>query len=267
MKKTILPALAMLIVAAVMLSTASYAWFAISSNVTAEGMNVTIKSESEYLLIMPVALDFEAPEADTQEYQNVLTQIRTTNKYTATGTTTDSTDIYPAAHEADLTAADFATIGNWYTALGAKASESTIKENSKTVLTTYDKYVVRYKYLVSMAQGSTAKTGLWINSVDITSKDGLTQNQTINPVKVVVVCGDKFYECGYSNDGVKTPLPGGGQAGLFTGAINENVFYEIDVYVYYDGNHKDVFTDNFVNIDSAMISVSFTTTDPAAQQN
>ena len=54
MKKTILPALAMLIVAAVMLSTASYAWFAMSNTATASDMKVNIKTDSSFLMISNV---------------------------------------------------------------------------------------------------------------------------------------------------------------------------------------------------------------------
>ena len=51
MKKTILPALAMLIISAVMLSTASYAWFAMSTEVSAENMQVSITSDAANLVI------------------------------------------------------------------------------------------------------------------------------------------------------------------------------------------------------------------------
>lgn len=261
MKKTILPALAMLIVAAVMLSTASYAWFAISSNVTAEGMNVTIKSESEYLLIMPVNSTYDATEANKTQ---VLADIRGINKFSAEGIAIGSTALYPAAHKTGMTAADIETLSttntsSWYTAIAANAGESDMKEGSEKYLDSLNNYVVKYRYIVSMAQGSTPKTGLWIDGIDIGFATTKGLDDTINPVKVIVTCGSNLYEHGKDNStNVMSTIP----TTAFAGEIDENIFYEFDVYVFYDGNHPDVFTDNFIDLVGATISISLTTTNP-----
>ena len=47
--RKLIPALVMLLVSAIMLSTASYAWFASSYNVTAEEMHVKVKSNARFL--------------------------------------------------------------------------------------------------------------------------------------------------------------------------------------------------------------------------
>ena len=50
--RKLIPALAMLLVSAVMMSTASFAWFSMNTSVTASGMSVTAKNESKYLQII-----------------------------------------------------------------------------------------------------------------------------------------------------------------------------------------------------------------------
>lgn len=48
--KKIIPALVMLLVSAVLLSTASYAWFSMNTTVTATGMQVTVKAPTSLLI-------------------------------------------------------------------------------------------------------------------------------------------------------------------------------------------------------------------------
>ena len=258
MKKTILPALAMLIVAAVMLSTASYAWFAISSDVTAQNMNVTIKSESEYLLIMSVDKDYETDDKD-----EVLADIRDTvnhNKFKDDGIAIGTTTIAPAAHHA-TTAADFADFSKWYTATGAVPGFSDMNDAGEQTLTKLDGYVVKYRYIVAMAKGSSPKDGIWLKAVQVVdTTPGV--NTTIKPIKVVITCGDVFYEYGYTDDATGNPFALS-TANFTAGAeVNDTVFFEFNVYVYYDGNHSAVTTDNFANISPANVAISLTTTNP-----
>ena len=258
MKKTILPALAMLIVAAVMLSTASYAWFAMRSEVSATDMTVSVKSESEYMLIMAVGADYVTTDAAT-----VLSDIRTQNVYTVQGQAIGDKIVAPAAH-VTTDAAGFASPASWYTAVGAASNAATANDSTKTVLSNLNGYVVRYRYIVAMAEGSNPKDGAWLKNVEVLPQTTISGNQTIDPVKVVVTCGTNYYEFGHTDDGVAFAQRAGGAANLFTGELNDNTFYEVMVYVYYDGNHAKLYTDNFANIVPAKVSISLTTTDPAA---
>ena len=49
--KKLIPALCMLLIAAALLGTSTYAWFSMNSSVTAEGMTINAKSESIFLQI------------------------------------------------------------------------------------------------------------------------------------------------------------------------------------------------------------------------
>ena len=49
--KKLIPALCMLLVAAVLMGTSTFAWFSMNDQVTATGMQVVVKSDNTYLLI------------------------------------------------------------------------------------------------------------------------------------------------------------------------------------------------------------------------
>ena len=255
LSRTILPALAMLVIATVMLSTASFAWFAISSDVTAQNMTVSIKSESEYLLIKSVPEDY-----DTSDTETVLTDIRSTNSFTANGEAIGTTNIAPAAHHA-TTAADFADFNKWYTATGAVSNSSAMNDAGEQTLTKLDGYVVKYRYIVAMAKGSNPKDGIWLKAVQVVDTTP-GANTTIKPIKVVITCGDVFYEYGYTDDATGAAFALSTDNFTAGATVDDTVFYEFDVYVYYDGNHSAVTTDNFANISPANVAISLTTTNP-----
>lgn len=69
MKQTrkLIPALVMLLISAIMLSTSSYAWFASRLNVEANNMNVQVTSDARFLQIKNISGEYgiEAPGANT----------------------------------------------------------------------------------------------------------------------------------------------------------------------------------------------------------
>ena len=66
--KKLIPALALLLVSAVLMSTASYAWFSMNNKVTVTGMEVTTKVSSNLLI---------APANDEAQFTTKLAQTRT----------------------------------------------------------------------------------------------------------------------------------------------------------------------------------------------
>lgn len=71
--KKLIPALALLLVSAVMLATSSFAWFSMNTSVTVTGMSVTAKV-NDNLQIAPTTVDGTAKEADSAfKYGYVMT--------------------------------------------------------------------------------------------------------------------------------------------------------------------------------------------------
>ena len=246
MSKTILPALAMLIVSAVMLSTASFAWFAMNSSVEANGMEVNVKSDSMYLYIA-------AAEDDTTELTS--TQVINNGGVSDAGIPLDYvtdegnkvylTDLYPAAIEAGVnTLAALNTPGSWYTASATSPDASTMDTNSKKNLTSFGNYVVRYKYYLTLAEGSNPVSDLRITNFNLAVANG----KSVLPVKVVIASAAGIEQLDTSDNGNGTSF------NLLSTPLEENAVACFYVFVYYDGNETTVNTNNLDNIAAAEIT-------------
>ncbi len=227
--KKIIPALVMLLVSAVMMATASFAWFAMNQSVDANGMSVNIKSDSIYLLI--------------SSDKTTVEEIQTQNQTVASGVTTDSLDLYPTAHKADATAAEIATVGNWYTK-AADSVSSSASTKAEVPLTTFENYVVRYNYYLTLAEGSNDATNLKITEFTIAaSGDSAATGDalTVAPVRAILVCGTKVIELNSLTDvAALDPL---------AATVTDDAVTTVTVYLYYDGNDAAVYTNNIINLE------------------
>ena len=282
MSKTILPALAMLLVSAVMLSTASFAWFALSETVTANNMTVSIKSDSLYLLIAAVN-DETAGGADKVETAVLTAQQLQTYKTgdsgekvgstSAEGYAIGETDIYPAAfyqkdgfmgkdNSGDRTVGvtkgtDLANAAIWYTATAQNADTSGMITDSDKPLTSFDGYVVRYRYYVTLDKGSNPMDILRISNLSITDAQA-DDGTVLDPVTVVVACGDAMEV--FSGSGTKT-----GTVDLTgTAQITDATAYEIILYVFYNGNNDKVTTNDVAALSDAAIDFKLVAENAAA---
>ena len=265
MSKTILPALAMLLVSAVMLSTASFAWFALNTSVSVSDMEVNVKSDSVYLLIQNVEENTQIPAIDS---------LRATASTSALGSAIGDTTVFPSAYytnslKGDNTqfvedGSDLSNPNNWYYATGANvankdaATDESVNGINDRPLTSFDEYVVRYRYLVCLAEGSTDIGGLYIKDLSITDKS----DKNVAPVKVVVACGDNYFEYDNKTASSSTNFLTGNVGS--DGVLNGDEIIEFWIYVYYDGNHKDVFTNNIAELDGADISFLLTKEVPSS---
>ena len=264
MSKKILPALAMLIVSAIMLSTASFAWFALSEQVEADGMSVSIKSDSLYLLIAAVneetiAEGFTAENTvltaqQLQAYKSGTSGPKVGSTY-AEGYAIGATNVYPSAYYKDGFTGngtgivddglDLKTPGMWYTATAENADASAMKTGTDTPLTAFDGYVVRYRYYVTLDVGSQAMDTLRVSSLTIT--DPINNDGTkLDPVRVVVACGEEMEE--FKTNGTGTVDLTGDADLTATSAL------EIVIYVYYDGNDPSVTTNGVAALSTADIA-------------
>lgn len=265
MKKTILPALAMLIVAAVMLSTASYAWFAMNPTVEANGMQVNVKSESEFLLIKNIG------SVDGTVEASVFTSADTT----ATGSPFVAVDaLYPAAHEAITVAQNFKDAANWFTGEGTSATNGTLveKELLSTKVDAHNNdglrdYVMRYKYGVILSPGSAPADGLWVTELAITDTNNGDSATNLAPVKVVVTSDSHesaYEEFAYSATAQKGSVDLTGPGETSANKVTDGAVVYIYVYIYYDGENDAVTSANLANLAGATVTFKLTTTDPSA---
>ena len=260
MKKTILPALAMLIVAAVMLSTASYAWFAMNPTVEANGMQVNVKSESEFLLIKNIG-----------SAEGIIeTSAFTSSDTIATGSPFVTVDaLYPAAHSTIESAQDFKNAAKWYTGEGTSATDGTLV--AEELLSTKDgglnNYVMRYKYGVILSPGSAPADGLWVTDLAITDTNNGDSATNLAPVKVVVTSDSAttaFEEFDYSATTQKGAVDLTGDGDTNANKVTDGAVVYIYVYIYYDGDNEAVTSANLANLAGATVTFKLTTVKPSA---
>ena len=233
MKKTILPALAKLIVAAVMLSTASYAWFAMGGTVTADSMNVEVKSDSAYLVIAKTAAEIQ-PGYSGQ----------------SVSFSPDNHDIYPVAYPFDSATYDkFTNDDFWYTMEGTSSTSHVGNVDTKENIV-YGAVGTEGTLLEDYVLLSTVYVATSVGSEDM---DNLKATVTIDgdeAVNVVIVC---TYDYSVMVDGVDTEREGGkferyeasraGEVELSPEITNTPV--RMDIYVFYNGEHSTITTDNY----------------------
>lgn len=232
--KKIIPALVMLLVSAVLLSTASYAWFSMNTTVTATGMNITAKSDATFLLIKAGAV------ADAAA-------IQTDKKITAIATNA-SNSLFPAAHNAidNITAAD--TVANWYyktsTDPGVYGGEG--QETAAVTLTAenFENYVLVNEFNLTVAKGSNQMADLKVGTCTITT----TGKQA---VKVLVATATGFEE--FSD-------AGGDGTTVLQELLDDDTVMQVKVYVYLDGNDTDVYTNGIADLTNTAVELTFTGT-------
>lgn len=239
MKKTILPALAMLIVAAVMLSTASYAWFAMSTQVSVENVNVSIKSDSSFLMI---------------SQSNDLATIRANKATNIPVNNNPKADLLPIAYDDTQNTGDlleqFANVTTWYHQVADSAAGST-SSTGKTYLTgedNFDDYVYASTFYLAVAEGSNPMEKL---RAKVSIKNGdATGDEAIRVLIVTQTATTTLQTTSiYGADGFDT---------VDLGTVPNNAAVQVDVYIFYDGNDESVFTNGISYITDSTISIFFT---------
>ena len=260
MKKTILPALAMLIVAAVMLSTASYAWFAMGATVSANNISVSVKSDSAYLVIFSEAQKGEA-----------MTNGKIANGFTQQSVSFGSSSIYPVAYghvqamdgetskvdaegkpiyvpnlnlPASGGAFDFTADDVWYTMKGTDSANGTGVEGTLEFINDYEDLCANYVH------HETVYVATSVGSKDMADLKTLVKIDGDDAVNVLVVTSTAYaYFKVTSSDYAEVVLAG----------TISNTPTQVDIYVFYNGNVGTITTDQFglQKIDATSVNVSF----------
>lgn len=235
MKKTkvIIPALGMLLLSTAASVTGTVAWFAANASVTATGMSITAKSDTTFLLI-------KAGEADASSIQ--------TAKKTSDSAQTSSAALYPAAHDsiANLAAAD--TVGNWYYMYSEDPASATGKAGTKTALTAFTNYVLVNEFSITVAKGSNPVNNFRVKDVTIDTEGDAA-------VKALVASSNGVEEFDASTDPAD---PRDNPVTLYTGNITDTTVVQVKIYIYWDGNDTDVYTNGLADLKETSVEVSFT---------
>lgn len=233
LKKQMGAAIAMVLVAAVALGSATFAWFVSNNTVKATTSNIAAQSNSAYLVIDKVATSKTSSSAVTSGVEKK--------------------ELYPAKTEKSQ---DGKAV--WKSAYASNADASTMKPDSEFTIGdgTADKavdakYAVENTFYVGTGGYDGEFTKLHITDVKVTTP-ATTENKNLgNALRVLVVYGEKWEV--WSGNGIKlSSSVDSPTAGVDLLATDEVIKSDHDaavkVYLYYDGDDANVYSNNLEKI-------------------
>ena len=238
LKKQLMAAIAMVLVAAVALGSSTYAWFVSNNTVTATTTNISAQSNSAYLVI------------DTR-----ATSTSSTSAASASG---DDKALYPAKI--------VKSEGNavWKSAYASAANAATMKADTEFTIDdgTAAKavaagYAVKNTFYIGTGTYDGVFTNLHITGVTVDTETTNENKNLGNAMRVLVVCGSDWQV--WSAAGEKLSSANATGTAFSTG-VSKNNDATVDVYVYYDGDDTNVYSDNLTNLTSNGVTITFEAT-------
>lgn len=251
--RKLVPAFAMLLVSATVLASTTFAWFSMNNKVTATGMEVTAKANTQYLVIAKTA------EEITRTLNPATTVTLPQGNMTVTGGITgDTTKVYPVSKNG----ATALTVGTaniaanaWYTANSNQydvsgGSDADKLTNAKTVTLAAGDYFRCFEFYIGLTQDSTADfNGDTVASADKKLKitaSAVTELATGNvtsAVKAAVKVGDATQEVLLSPEGT-IEIP--------SFVLKKNAPVKVQIYLYVDGTDANVKDSNATKLAGKM---------------
>ena len=257
-KRFLVTSILMLLLTVFALSTSTYAWFSMNTQVSATGMQVVAKTDDTFLLIGTVnnpatiqtansittALTVEYADAKLLASRPCLTAAEVTALNTA-GLKVDGNDITTDAVQVTNTATA-AAVTNWYTAKANLSSASTVKSGTERQLINFDGYVITKTVYLTVAVGANPAINLTVTPT-ITAKD---DGDDLGACKVIVTTSDGGFAELNSGSG-ETDIKGSNTP------LTSSATLTVNIYIYYDGSHESVYTNNVADLKGANISLAF----------
>lgn len=280
MKKTLklIPALAMLLVSAILVSTSTYAWFSMNTQVTATGMQVKAVAEGGIVISNSTKTGWTA---------EATAQITTANLYPTSNAKTPGTlTSWYHNKSDDANDAKAGQAAATYETLEIALSDATNEEgvgyvdkNDDNAFTsgTDSAYFLMDKFYIKSSGDALNNTTLYINKVEVTSSTSLIAID--NALRVcVVVDGTAYLFAPVSvSDGPTLTYKVKGSAtdtvalagatkntatGVTSIANTDANAVPVQIYVYYEGEDANCKSTNIsgVTVDTITVSVQFGTT-------
>lgn len=253
LKKQMGAAIAMVLVAAVALGSATFAWFVTNSKVDATTSTISAQSNAAFMYIRNKDNSNKDKTSDTADI-------------------TENKELYPAhwALESESgVGKSYAAAGKFYTAFGRDANDGTMDGDSISVgdptEAVTNLYAVKNTFRIG-SKGSTLKD-LKVESASLGTA-GNTQFDKL--LRVLVKSGDNWVLCGYKDaDNTFTILGASNDTNKIADKVNgseEAQEVVVDMYIFYDGDEAEAIkTNNLSNLKQAAkaITVNFTATSEA----
>lgn len=253
LKKQMGAAIAMVLVAAVALGSATFAWFVTNSKVDATTSTISAQSNAAFMYIRNKDNSNKDKTSDTADI-------------------TENKELYPAhwALESESgVGKSYAAAGKFYTAFGRDANDGTMDGDSISVgdptEAVTNLYAVKNTFRIG-SKGSTLKD----LKVESASLGTAGNTQFDKSLRVLVKSGDNWVLCGYKDaDNTFTILGASNDTNKIADKVNgseEAQEVVVDMYIFYDGDEAEAIkTNNLSNLKQAAkaITVNFTATSEA----
>lgn len=252
LKKQLVAAIAMVLVAAVALGSSTYAWFVSNNKVTATTATISAQSNAPFLKIAKKGEELK---------ETAATQVAGTD---------DKDELYPSQWNHVIETATY----QFESAYASKSSEATILAGSRFAVGGVDAakrpdYALKQSFDIGTTD---EKAGSFqdLKVASVTVNAGENSGNLKDAICVLVKCGDNWgvYKATDSGTalteyGDKTTivnnLTGTGKTAIAE-KIAANKKVTVDVYVFYDGSAENVYTDNLANLKNCGVTVAFTAT-------
>lgn len=247
LKKQMGAAIAMVLVAAVALGSATFAWFVTNNKVDATTSTISAQSNAAFMYIREKTTD---GQDSTTATSTVLSAV-------------DDKALYPAhwalATESG-TGKNYATAGSFYTAFGTDANNGAMKGKSISVGTPDEavdgQYAVKNTFRIG-SKGSTLKD-LVVESASLGTAGNTHFDKSL---RVLVKHGDNWVLCGYKDQGNPfTILGASSDNNLIASKVDgsdEDKEVVVDMYIFYDGDEAEAIkTNNLSNLKNAAKAIT-----------
>ena len=254
MKKSLklIPAIVMLLISAILVSTSTFAWFSMNTTVRATGMQVTAKSNNTFLLI---GTDNDADVIQSGKLQTVPMTVADSNALVFPSKPITGSDA-GVISAATMTAATAGDPTKWYTAYSpdpaAATSGGTVWDAHVLSSGNFSEYVIQRTVYLTLADGSdhahqlTVKLENVANGLPVSSS-GATVNDA---VRILVVAGNN--SCTLSN-----ATQTGNLYDTADTTLTDSTVVRVDIYIYYDGSVDSVYTNNIANLSGLKFDLVF----------
>lgn len=263
--KKLIPALCMLLVAACLMGTSTYAWFSSNPNVTANGMSVKAAADGGIGIASWTNTDGKAVKPADTAFKTTASALWS-NQVALTNPTIKPTSCNDGSFWTGTAAtSDAETVAGEYLPLATPGTDSAINAD----------YYNHTKWSI-MSLNASANTTLKVASitVDVTGTSTAALNEALRIAIKTTTNGAttwnyfapksaaSSFEVVTDKDtaGAQTVNTGNG-AGVVLGTLVKTTPAEVEVFIYYDGEDKNCKTDNLAtNVDTLSVTINYTNT-------
>lgn len=244
--KAIVPALAMLLVSAVLLGTSTFAWFSMNDKVLVSGMQITAKSDQHYLIV--------GSTNDLTALQDKTTGNQTTIELKNTGSADPlSATVKPVQPKAGAitNATTAATPGSWEWYEGTSKTDGTAKPTANAV-TNLNEYTLHTTVYITVAKDTPEAKNLILEEATF-AKAGA--GKTLDGFGGVVVATTEAADRVDSDNALKAR----GDAGkpILAATVNDQTVIAVEIYVYVYGANANITTENAFDLATLSLTLRF----------